>query len=109
MRPEVEKVPLIFHDGAASDNVVLDVGNALDMSAGKWSAALLALALMENPASVAADFIERDLKVAFLGDQGLNPDSKAVLRLIKEENADMVLQLGDFDYISPSPATCRSR
>ena len=38
------------------------------------------------------------LKVAFLGDQGLNANSKAVLQLIENEGADMVLHLGDFDY-----------
>lgn len=39
-----------------------------------------------------------DFKIAFIGDQGLNANSKAVLRLIKEEHADMVLHQGDFDY-----------
>lgn len=36
--------------------------------------------------------------VAFIADQGLNNNSKAVLQLIKDENADMVLHQGDFDY-----------
>jgi hypothetical protein len=39
-----------------------------------------------------------NLKVAFIGDQGLSSDSKAVLQLIKDEDADMVLHQGDFDY-----------
>ena len=39
-----------------------------------------------------------NFKVAFIGDQGLNGDSEAVLTLIKNENADMVLHQGDFDY-----------
>ena len=38
------------------------------------------------------------LKVAFIGDQGLGPDSEAVLSLIKREGAAMVLHSGDFDY-----------
>lgn len=39
------------------------------------------------------------VKVAFIGDQGLGADSKAVLRLIKTEGAHMVLHQGDFDYM----------
>ena len=39
-----------------------------------------------------------DFKVAFIADQGLGRDSRAVLQLIKDENAEMVLHLGDFDY-----------
>lgn len=39
-----------------------------------------------------------ELKVAFIGDQGLGRDSVAVLRLIKEEGAAAVLHQGDFDY-----------
>lgn len=40
-----------------------------------------------------------DFTVAFLGDQGLGPDSEAVLALVKSEAADMVLHQGDFDYV----------
>jgi hypothetical protein len=39
-----------------------------------------------------------EFKVAFIGDQGLTDDSKEVLRLIKDEGAEMVLHQGDFDY-----------
>lgn len=39
-----------------------------------------------------------NLKVAFFGDQGLNANSRAVLQLVEDEGAHMVLQLGDFDY-----------
>lgn len=39
-----------------------------------------------------------NLKVAFIGDQGLNTNSRAVLQLVKDEGTQMVLQLGDFDY-----------
>ncbi len=39
-----------------------------------------------------------DFMVAFIGDQGLSDDSRAVLQLIKDEGADMVLHQGDFDY-----------
>ena len=45
-----------------------------------------------------------DLKVAFFGDQGLSPRSKAVLRMVKAEGAHMVLHLGDFDYVDDAEA-----
>ena len=41
---------------------------------------------------------DADFRVAFIGDQGLGPNSIAVLNLIKNENAQMVLHQGDFDY-----------
>ena len=39
-----------------------------------------------------------ELRVAFIGDQGLGPNAIAVLELIKDEGAQMVLHQGDFDY-----------
>ena len=39
-----------------------------------------------------------DLRVAFIADQGLGPNAIAVLNLIKDEGAQMVLHQGDFDY-----------
>jgi hypothetical protein len=45
-----------------------------------------------------------DFKVAFIGDQGLTDDSKEVLRLIRDEGAEMVLHQGDFDYDSAEEA-----
>ena len=41
---------------------------------------------------------DSDFRVAFIGDQGSNPNSIAVLNLIKDEGAQMVLHQGDFDY-----------
>jgi len=38
------------------------------------------------------------VKVAFIGDQDLNSNSKAVLNLIKNEGTDFVIHSGDFDY-----------
>ena len=46
----------------------------------------------------AAEQSARPLTVAFIGDQGLTDISRAVLRLIKQQGADMVLHQGDFDY-----------
>ena len=39
-----------------------------------------------------------ELRVAFIGDQGLGPNAIAVLNLIKNEGAHLVLHQGDFDY-----------
>jgi 3',5'-cyclic AMP phosphodiesterase CpdA len=39
-----------------------------------------------------------NLRVAFTGDQGLGDDSVAVLELVEQEDADMLIILGDFDY-----------
>ena len=44
------------------------------------------------------DSIPPNFKVAFIGDQGLGRDSRAVLEMIRGEGADMVLHSGDFDY-----------
>lgn len=38
------------------------------------------------------------VKVAFIGDQGINANAKAVLQLIKNEGADVVLHQGDLGY-----------
>jgi predicted phosphodiesterase len=38
------------------------------------------------------------LKLAFLGDQGLRNDSRAVLQLVLDEGAAAVVHQGDFDY-----------
>jgi len=40
-----------------------------------------------------------NFKVAFIGDQGLNNYSRAVLQMIKNEEAEIVLHQGDFDYL----------
>lgn len=41
---------------------------------------------------------EPELKVAFIGDAGFDEDMRDVLALIRDEGADMVVHLGDFDY-----------
>ena len=50
------------------------------------------------PAVDNATHTDANLKVAFIGDQGINSNAKAVLQLIEDEGADMVLHQGDFDY-----------
>ncbi|MGF1610257.1 MAG: metallophosphoesterase [Kiloniellales bacterium] len=56
-----------------------------------------ALVLPWQTRSAAAEPTE-PVTVAFIGDQGLGPDARAVLELIKAQGADMVLHQGDFDY-----------
>ena len=46
----------------------------------------------------AADKTPKNFKVAFIGDQGYSDSSRAVLKLIKSEGAQVVVHAGDFDY-----------
>ncbi|MCG8606422.1 Ig-like domain-containing protein, partial [bacterium] len=41
-----------------------------------------------------------NFKMAFIGDQGINKDAKAVLQLILDEGTQAVMHAGDFDYTS---------
>ena len=53
------------------------------------------------PTSTPATFVTvppPNFKVAFIGDQSLGPNSVAVLQLIEDEGAQMVLHQGDFEY-----------
>ena len=56
------------------------------------------------PAGAAAVATPPDFKVAFIGDQGLGDDPLAVLRLIRDEEADMVLHQGDLAYANDPEA-----
>jgi hypothetical protein len=51
-----------------------------------------------STSAASAEPTPADFKVALIGDQGLSPHSSAVLQLIKDEGAQMVLHQGDFDY-----------
>ena len=48
--------------------------------------------------SIFAQETTENLKVAFIGDQGVNDAAVSVLELILSEDTDMVLHQGDFDY-----------
>lgn len=48
--------------------------------------------------SIFAQETTENLKVAFIGDQGVNDNAVLVLELILSEGADLVLHQGDFDY-----------
>ena len=41
---------------------------------------------------------ETNVKIAFIGDQGLTVGGKAVLKLIQDESAAAVAHIGDFEY-----------
>ena len=47
---------------------------------------------------------DADLRVAVIGDQSISEGAIAVLNLIKDEGADMVLHQGDLDYIDDPDA-----
>lgn len=52
-----------------------------------------------NASSSAASIpTDANLKVAFIGDSGIGPNERAVLKLIQSEGAQVVLHQGDFDY-----------
>ena len=59
----------------------------------QWLIANGIIVVEEKPIHTDVNF-----RVAFIGDQGHNPQAIAVLNLIKDEGAQMVLHLGDFDY-----------
>jgi hypothetical protein len=44
------------------------------------------------------------VKVAFMGDTGITPSAVAVLELIRDQNADFAVHLGDFGYFEGDPA-----
>jgi len=50
------------------------------------------------PADEYSSLMPANFKVAFIGDQGLGINPASVLKLIRDEKADMVLHSGDFDY-----------
>lgn len=56
-----------------------------------------AIAQSTSP-SVKSVSTEAGLKVAFIGDSGIGPNERAVLKLIQAEGAQLVLHQGDFDY-----------
>jgi predicted phosphodiesterase len=51
-----------------------------------------------KPPSIKPEETPRNFKIAFIGDQGLGVPSEEVLHLIKKEDAQAVVHLGDFDY-----------
>ena len=54
--------------------------------------------LPSSPAASADTPPDANLKVALIGDESLSANAVAVLNLVEDENADMLIILGDFDY-----------
>lgn len=61
------------------------------------ASAMSAVAALSGEAAAATE-TPPGFKVAFIGDQGINANAEAVLNLIADEGADMVLHQGDFGY-----------
>lgn len=78
---------------------VIPTGSAYDLS-GDRQVGVDDIALVPAFLGRACSFIptEANLKVAFIADQGFGKKASAVLQLIADEKADMVLHQGDFDY-----------
>ena len=62
------------------------------------SAFLIVLGIFLSDTEEQVIRIDTGLRVAFIGDQGSGPNAFAVLNLIKDERAQVVLHQGDFDY-----------
>jgi hypothetical protein len=58
----------------------------------------ISLALVLSMLPVQAEDPPPNFKIAFIGDQGLGPESEACLKLVKDEGAKVLVHLGDFDY-----------
>jgi hypothetical protein len=61
-------------------------------------AAFVAANALVHEARAASPEISQPVTVAFIGDQDSGDGARNVLRLIKAEDADLVLHQGDFDY-----------
>lgn len=62
--------------------------------------------VMDQDRTVQANFISTvigntpvNYTVAFFGDQGINNNAVAVMNMIKDEGADMIMHAGDLDYV----------
>ncbi len=67
-------------------------------SAGQTASRTLSIVVEPSSGNGEGTSTTPNLKVAFIGDQGDGGDAVAVLELIRDEGADMVLHQGDFDY-----------
>ncbi len=65
-----------------------------------FAAAVWCVAMRAEPCSAQTP---PNFKVAFIGDQGFDPDARVVAEFIMSEGADVVVHSGDFDY-SDNPA-----
>lgn len=62
-------------------------------------AALATMVLWASAGLAWAQDPPADFKVAFIGDQGLGTNAESVLKLVKAEGTQLLVHLGDFDYV----------
>ena len=63
-----------------------------------WIALAMCIAVIAIGGEARGQDTPVNFKIAFIGDQGLNANSVAVLQLIENEGSDVVVHSGDFDY-----------
>jgi hypothetical protein len=100
-RINIRKAPtrIIAAGGAMKSTAMTLVARPL-VSLFYAAVVLVYLGCSKNPFGSSGDPSrpEPNFKIAFIGDQGSDANAKAVLTLIKNEGADLVLHQGDFDY-----------
>mmetsp|Transcript_25178 Transcript_25178/g.49555 ORF Transcript_25178/g.49555 Transcript_25178/m.49555 type:complete len:1154 (-) Transcript_25178:172-3633(-) len=68
--------------------------------------------LTGNPETTPSD-VPRGLRIAFLADQGMDPNAKSLMRYLKTQNIELLLHGGDISYDSgaygPQPASWLSQ
>jgi hypothetical protein len=71
-------------------------------------ALLLTLLMVGAVPSVPGPDVTPNVTIALFGDQGSGSNADAVLALVRDEGADAVIHLGDFDYVD-NPAAWNAR
>ncbi len=74
------------------------IRNAIFNKKGRYHFSRIALIITCTFACQVFSQTPENFKIAFIGDQGLGNNAKAVLNLIKNEGADAVMHQGDLDY-----------
>lgn len=94
--------PFVKYAYAAAFALVLNMAGAAPLQDQGQHAAQPQVSNLSKPSKTLAAPTQAvpppNFKMAFIGDQGLVSASRQVLELIKQEGAQAVLHLGDFDY-----------
>ncbi len=84
------------------------VNNIMHILKVRWSLLLLIAVIAScaiDPMGPESNGLPREnFTIAFIGDQGLGSNARAVLNLIKSEGAHAIVHSGDFDYDDDSVA-----
>lgn len=106
------ETPWSLTAGALPDGLVMTADGLISGTPTVGGTSMFSVDVMSDDGQTASATlwitIETPVLVAFVGDQGWEPEdransSRAVLALIRDEGADLVLHQGDFDY-SQDPA-----